>query len=98
MGCEESVDFINSIVSGQISIKMLLNVGRSVFCYVPKILSSREKGKLLVGLLDAWGVFLWFVCFPFTGIICATSLKEDFFFFFFPLKIHEGFFQHSFAS
>lgn len=43
------MDFRNSVVSGEISMKMLLNVGRSVFYYVPKLLFSRGKGKLLVG-------------------------------------------------
>lgn len=73
MRCEEGLDSINSVVSGKISMKMFLNVGRSVFYYVPKLSFSRGKSKLLVGLVYAW--FVW-VFFRFSGIICATSLKK----------------------
>lgn len=75
------MDFINSVVSGKISMKMVLNVGRSVFYYVPKLLFSREKGKLLVGLVDAWRIF-WVVClFLLYWYYLCHSLKGRFFFF-----------------
>lgn len=60
MRCEEGLDFINSVVSWKISMKMFLNVGRSVFYYVPKLLFSGGKGKLLVGLVYAWFVWVFF--------------------------------------